>query len=267
VGGIGSFVIRLETGGSATVTATDVTDPTKTASTSSAIPVADTAPVAVDDAFSVNQDNTLRVPAPGVVANDVDAEGQAILIVAPRPISGPTHGSLTLAADGSFTYTPVSGYVGTDSFTYAIGAGTLTSSAATVTIDVLSAAYHSSADWPTSFDSSRSLALSFPAYAPAGSIVTGATFRHSYRSETSGDTTCYFFEVYQGPTLLATHGSAGSPVSCNAGSTFVTDVVSMPEINTIAEANDVTVVLYVWNSAGHRSVHQLATLGISYYAD
>ncbi|MDT7642812.1 MAG: fibronectin-binding autotransporter adhesin, partial [Pseudonocardiales bacterium] len=264
VAGAGSFSITLESGGSATVTASDVTDVTKTAGVSSAIAVTDTAPTASDDAFSVTQDNTLEVAAAGVLANDADAESQPLLVATPRPISGPTHGTLTLDAVGSFTYTPDPGYVGPDSFTYAVVAGALTSVAATVTIDVTSAAFLSGSDWATTFDPSRSLSLTFPSYVPVGSTVTGATFRHSYRSATAGDTTCYSFEVYAGVTLLATHGSGGSPVSCNATSSFVTDTISLPEITAAAATGDVTIVLYVWNSGGHRSQHALATLGVDY---
>jgi VCBS repeat-containing protein len=43
---------------------------------------------------------------------------------------------LTLAADGSFTYTPNAGFVGTDAFTYQATDGLLSSNVATVTIDV-----------------------------------------------------------------------------------------------------------------------------------
>jgi hypothetical protein len=33
-------------------------------------------------------------------------------------VTGPSHGKLTLNADGTFTYTPTRGWTGTDSFTY-----------------------------------------------------------------------------------------------------------------------------------------------------
>ncbi len=49
----------------------------------------------------------------------------------------PAHGTLALAADGSFTYTPASGFVGQDSFTYKANDGSLDSNVATVTISVL----------------------------------------------------------------------------------------------------------------------------------
>ena len=53
-------------------------------------------------------------------------------------VSNPSHGTLTLNANGSFTYTPTTGYTGTDSFTYRAYDGSLTSSDATVTLSVIS---------------------------------------------------------------------------------------------------------------------------------
>jgi len=73
------------------------------------------APVARDDAYAVEQDRTLAVPAPGVLGNDEDPEGGALTA---HLESSPTHGMLTLATDGSFQYEPEAGFVGTDEFTY-----------------------------------------------------------------------------------------------------------------------------------------------------
>jgi autotransporter-associated beta strand protein len=262
VAGAGAFSVTLETDGSTTVTATDVTDGSKTASTSSAIAVIDTAPILTADSYSVLQDNTLHVSAPGVLANDVDPEGQAIVVADPRPVSAPAHGTLTLNADGSFIYTPVPGYSGPDAFTYQATDGYLTSTAVTVGIDVVSTAFAPSSDWSTIFDPTRYLAFTFPAYVPPGSIVTGATFRHEYRSAIAGDTTCYYFEVWSDGVLLATHGSAGSPVSCNASGAFASDAIDLSEVDTFDKANTLTIKLFVKNSGGRGSLHRTATLGI-----
>jgi CSLREA domain-containing protein len=94
------------------------------------------APVANHDAYSVAEDGTLTVPAPGVLANDTDVEGSALTVAAPRPASGPTNGSLTLNADGSFQYTPNTNFFGSDSFTYRASDGAADSNLATVTITV-----------------------------------------------------------------------------------------------------------------------------------
>ena len=50
-------------------------------------------------------------------------DGDSVTVVT-TPQSTPSNGSVLLAADGSFTYTPASGYSGTDSFTYTLDDGT-----------------------------------------------------------------------------------------------------------------------------------------------
>jgi hypothetical protein len=80
--------------------------------------VVDVPPVAGDDgANATAQDTPLSVPAPGVLANDSDPDGGPSPLIA-RNASDPANGSVTLGSDGSFTYTPDSGFVGTDTFTY-----------------------------------------------------------------------------------------------------------------------------------------------------
>jgi uncharacterized protein len=73
------------------------------------------APVAVDDSYSVNEDTTLTVPARGVLGNDSDADNNALVA---ELVSGPANGTLTLNADGSFSYTPNANFNGSDSFGY-----------------------------------------------------------------------------------------------------------------------------------------------------
>src|SRR5439155_9811380 len=48
----------------------------------------------------------------------------------------PTHGSLTLNSNGSFSYTPAANYSGTDNFTYKANDGQADSAVATVTINI-----------------------------------------------------------------------------------------------------------------------------------
>jgi VCBS repeat-containing protein len=69
----------------------------------------------VSDGYTITTDTTLEVAAPGVLANDLDSNGDSLTAVL---ATAPSHGSLTLNPDGSFEYQPQMGYVGTDSFVY-----------------------------------------------------------------------------------------------------------------------------------------------------
>jgi uncharacterized protein len=90
-------------------------------------------PVANNDNYSTNEDTALNIAAPGVLSNDTDAEDDAFSAIL---VSGPSHGTLTLNPDGSFTYTPASNYNGTDSFTYKANDGNGDSNIASVSITV-----------------------------------------------------------------------------------------------------------------------------------
>ena len=91
------------------------------------------APVAGNDSYSVNEDNVLTVAASGVLANDSDIDSPTLSAV---PLSGPSHGTISLNASGSFTYTPNANYNGSDSFSYKVSDGSLDSNVATVSITV-----------------------------------------------------------------------------------------------------------------------------------
>jgi hypothetical protein len=122
-----------------------------------------------------------------------------------------------------------------------------------------------SASWAKAFSPSRYLSLRFPAYAPAGSSIVAATFTHSYRSAATKGNVCYYLEVYSGGALIGSHGDAASPISCNEStSAWVTDVVPLPEVTTAAQADDLTIRLYVMSSKGKASEHDLAQLGLTY---
>ena len=77
------------------------------------------APQAVDDNYSVAINQSLTISAPGLLTNDTDLNGDS-LSVTTTPIINVANGSLTLAVDGSFIYSPNSDFVGEDNFTYQI---------------------------------------------------------------------------------------------------------------------------------------------------
>ncbi len=88
-----------------------------------------TAPLAIADAYSTDQDTALIVPASGVLANDIDAQSNPLTAILH---TGPSHGSLILNTNGSFTYTPTPAYTGSDSFRYFANDGTADSNITTV---------------------------------------------------------------------------------------------------------------------------------------
>ena len=91
------------------------------------------APVAAADAYAVTQGGTLSPVAPGVLANDTDAEGGTLTA---EKVSNPLHGTVVLSASGAFTYTHDGSLSGSDSFTYRASDGSLSSNVTTVSITV-----------------------------------------------------------------------------------------------------------------------------------
>ncbi|MCD6161146.1 MAG: cadherin-like domain-containing protein [candidate division Zixibacteria bacterium] len=94
-----------------------------------------TAPVAVADGYNVHTDSILTVAAPGVLANDTDADDDALTAVI---VGNPSNGVLALNANGSFTYDADADFVGVDTFTYRANDGTENSNTVNVIITVQS---------------------------------------------------------------------------------------------------------------------------------
>lgn len=76
-----------------------------------------TAPVAQNDIYTATEDQVLTIPAPGVLANDTDAENSPLTA---QISAAPASGSVTLQPNGALTYTPKANFFGTDSFTYTV---------------------------------------------------------------------------------------------------------------------------------------------------
>ena len=91
-------------------------------------------PVANDDTYSVDEDNTLTVDAAtGVLANDSDDDGDDLSVSLSTNVS---NGTLTLNSDGSFEYTPNANFNGSDSFTYEVSDSNGGTDTATVTLTI-----------------------------------------------------------------------------------------------------------------------------------
>lgn len=117
----GTHVIRLEAADS----------DNNTAAASVTITIVSGMPVASADSYSVPEDTPLTVDAPGVLGNDIGAEGDRLSAVL---VSNVSNGTLMVNSDGSFTYTPNVGFNGADSFTYKANDGVADSNVVTVSI-------------------------------------------------------------------------------------------------------------------------------------
>ncbi len=158
-----------------------------TATATATITIGNGAPVAVDDTFST----AYATPLSGTVAtNDSDPNGDTLTYTLG---TGPSHGSVTLNANGSFSYTPTGGYSGADSFTYSISDGHGGTASATATITIGNAP-------PVAGNDSFTTAYATPL---SGTVATND-------SDPNGDTLTY---------ALATGPSHGS-VTVNANGSF-----------------------------------------------
>ncbi len=120
-----------------TYTVSDGTS-TDTATVTITVTEVDDAPIAQDDEDAIDEDATATG---NVLSNDTDPDNsdgvtgnEDTLTVTAH--TNPSHGSVTIAADGEYTYTPSANYFGTDSFTYTGSDGRGGSDTATVTITV-----------------------------------------------------------------------------------------------------------------------------------
>ena len=89
-------------------------------------------PNAVSDSRTTAEDTAINI---AILANDSDAEGQTLTVTA---VTQGANGSVVLNADKTVTYTPNWNFFGSDSFTYTVSDGSLTSTA-TVSVSVTDA--------------------------------------------------------------------------------------------------------------------------------
>jgi len=204
-------------------------------------------PTANPDSYSIPANMTLSVSAPGVLGNDGDPDGDALTAVL---VTGVSHGTLSLNAAGTFSYTPAAGFVGLDSFSYAASDGTLQSAPATVTVDVTSVT-------PTAAnDSYRTLQNSgVPANAAAFWPFNEGGGTRVYDASSNGNTGEFVH------TPLWTSADVPTPSAPNAlvfGGGDAISVADMPSQHMgVADGSGLTLAAWV-----KQTVANLATAGI-----
>lgn len=90
-----------------------------------------TPPNAVADTASGNEDTSILV---NVLQNDSDPKGGPLTVTA---VTQGANGGIVINPDGTLTYTPRENFFGTDSFTYTVISGPLSTATATVSVSVL----------------------------------------------------------------------------------------------------------------------------------
>jgi uncharacterized repeat protein (TIGR01451 family) len=143
-------------------------------------------PVAVADTFATQKNTPLNQPAPGVLANDTlngasifsygaTTGGEQTTIGASTATSG--GGTVSLNANGSFSYTPAAGFTGMDTFKYVLKSPGGCTSTATVTISVAAAPTISKAFGLASIPVGGTTSLTFSITNPNTSqSLSGITF-------------------------------------------------------------------------------------------
>jgi len=104
-----------------TVSADKASDPSYTATATVTYvvsnPVANQAPIAVDDSAVTNQDTEVQIQ---VLTNDSDADGDTLLVA---NVTQGANGTVTINSNGSLTHKPNNGFAGNSSFAYTISDG------------------------------------------------------------------------------------------------------------------------------------------------
>jgi Ca2+-binding RTX toxin-like protein len=111
----------------------DDTDTSNTAHTMVAVTAANDAPTAQDGAAYVNENASV---SGNVVATDPDNPPADLTYSLDGPNGGAQHGTVALNPDGSFIYTPATGFFGSDSFGFQASDGAATGNVGTIFVSV-----------------------------------------------------------------------------------------------------------------------------------
>ena len=120
--GLATLITNSLPHGSNTVTAEYAGDSNFQGSTNSVVQVVNTPPTTTNSNAGVSEDATLVLSVVKLRAKAKDADGDPISITAAGPTSanGPAGNVVLNTGAGTITYTPASGFVGSDSFTYTV---------------------------------------------------------------------------------------------------------------------------------------------------
>jgi hypothetical protein len=160
---------------------------------------------------------------------------------------------------GSFTYAGFTLYPNSEA-DRSNGASTTTTTWSVAAEDA--AAYTSQSGWGSSFDSTKYLTFKFPAYVPAAATMGTVTLDHRFRS--ASGTTCWWFEVLAGASVVESFGSSTTPHQCNTPGQWVTSSATLTSVTTGTRANTLSIRAYLRNSGSQTSQHDFVRLNVDY---
>lgn len=195
------------------------------------------APVAVGDSLTVAEGgtaSTLTGGATSVLANDTDADLDALTAVV---VTGPTHGSLTLNADGTFSYTHNGSETTSDSFSYKPSDGTANGNTVTTTITV------------TPVNDAPTVANAIPnKNATEGAAFSFQFAANSFADVDVGDTLTYSAKLAGGSALpawlsfnAATRSFSGTPANGDVGTLSIRVTANDGNGGTVNDVFDIVV--------------------------
>ncbi len=127
--------------------------------------------------------------------------------------------------------------------------------------------YFTTTDFTSAYASNRYLEFTFQGPLPGGLAVTNAKFNFDFADDTSGQTGCYYIELYTASTstLLATYGSSSSDVACVTGTSITHTERALTAVTTTDIANDLKVRVYGKESGNDRyRIDMVSITGSSY---
>lgn len=206
-------------------------------------------PLAIPDSYNATSGVALAVNSnAGVLANDQDINlGQPGIQLTAVWVDGPSHGQLTLNANGSFTYTAAAGFSGTDTFRYRVFDGYVNSvNIAMVTIQVSASVLTAFQQWQERYFTSTNSPVAASTANPDGD---GMDNWQEFLTGTDPTNSASYFHI---TSLVPTGNDMQVSWMCGSGTTNVLQSAAVPSgpysnitSNIILVGSGVTTTNYV----------------------
>lgn len=211
-------------------------------------------PVAVDDSYTFDEDTTLTKlvgDSDNLLDNDDDVDGDSLTVTLVSGVS--SNGSLTLNANGSFSYTPEPNFNGTDSFTYRIDDSHGGIAQANVNLTISAAN-----DAPIVEDQSFSVDEDKTEGDVVGSVIASDIENNTLDySLTAGDT--HLFNIDSSSGAITVKGT--TPLDFETNDQHIVTVTITDDGSPTIAFTDITVTININDVAGDELISEVASFG------